>query len=280
LFCLILLIGAILGFFYTFLGGEPFFYIKNEDTRLNGFFLSTFSNSYTLNIIRPSGIYDEPGALSFVVCLIVAGRKLLGKSNKHSWTLLILGFITLSLAHFIFVVCFLIEEMKGSNIKAIFRLILFAVLLFFIIFFSSLKEVFDIFFFARFKIEDGQMAGDNRSALIKNALEYLDFKTFLFGLDVDCIVRPEICSQKGYNQFGDNPFGPLVWGGITLTLPYYLVSLFSAFYGFLKINFIYVGIFLLLLQRVDVMSYGYGLLIALIVIIGIKSSKNYVPTSC
>jgi hypothetical protein len=276
--CMILLVGALLGFIYTFFGGQPIFSIKNEDTRLNEFFLTTFSNTHILNIIRPAGIYDEPGALSFIVCLVVAGRKFLNKSNKKSWILLILGFITLSLAHFVFVTLFLLQDMKKYNLKSVLLFLSASLALYGIIYFSFLKDVFDTFFFSRFKFENGEMAGDNRSALIKNAYNYLNFKTFLFGLDVDCIVRPESCLQKGYDQFGDNPLGPLIWGGITLTLPYYIISFMVFLKGVIKFNFVYIGIFLLLMQRIDVMSYGYALLIAIVLNIAFKSSKNYGST--
>jgi len=277
-FCMVLLIGALIGFIYTFFGGQPLFSIKNEDTRLNEFFLTTFSNTHILNIIRPAGIYDEPGALSLVVCLVVAGRKFLNKNNKTSWILLLFGFITLSIAHFIFVIFFLIQDMKKYNIKSIFVFSSVSIIVFALIYSTFLKEVFDTFFISRFKFENGQMAGDNRSALIKNAYNYLSIKTFFFGLDIDCIVRPEICLQKGYDQFGDNPLGPLIWGGITLTLPYYLISIIVFVNGILKFNFIYIGIFLLLMQRIDVMSYGYALLIAIILSIAFKTSKNYAST--
>ena len=140
---------------------------------------------------------------------------------------------------------------------------------------SALWDVFSQYFFARLKFEDGQMAGDNRSALVINAANYLNANVFLFGLDVDCIVRPAICQQKGYNQFGDNPLGPLVWGGITLTFPYYLIVFFSLFKGIKHVNFIYVGFFLLLLQRIEVMSYGYALLIAILTyVIILRHTRN------
>jgi hypothetical protein len=275
IFVMILVIGGMIGFIYTLAGGTKLFSIENEDTRSNGFYFTTFSNTYLGSIIRPSGIYDEPGALSFVICLVAAMRKLRGFSNGFTWGILIMGFFTLSIAHLIYVGLYLCQDMRKWNLKNISVFILAFFMIILLISQSVLWDVFSQYFFARLKFEDGQMAGDNRSALVINAVNYLNTNVFFFGLDVDCIVRPAICQQKGYNQFGDNPLGPLVWGGITLTFPYYLIVLFTLFKGIKHVNFIYIGFFLLLLQRIDVMSYGYALLIAILTyVIILKHTKK------
>lgn len=275
IFILILLIGGIIGFFYALAGGTELFSVANEDTRLNGFYLTTFSNSYLGKIIRPSGIYDEPGALSLVTCFIAALRNTLGFSRKTTWIILILGFVTFSAAHFIYLIFHLLQDMRKWNLKhlAIFVFIIVSGSL--AIGQSVFGGLFYEFLFWRFEVDDGQLAGDNRSALIINAYNYLDLKVFLFGLDVDCIVRPAICQLKGYDQFGDNPLGPIVWGGITLTFPYYLVVMIYLIKGVLKINFICFGLFFLLLLRAEVMSYGYALLIA-VVTFTIINQKKYI----
>lgn len=274
-FVLILLIGAFIGFFYTILGGTEFFSILNEDTRSNGFYLSTFSNSYVRGVIRPTGIYDEPGALSFVACIIAALRRIRGFSEKGTWTILILGFLTFSIAHLIYVVFHFIQDLKKWKFKNILFLVSLFVLILFLIIQSPYGVFFDEFFFARLKIVDGQLVGDSRSQLIINSYNFLkDPMVILFGLDVDCIVRPAICQLKGYDQYGDNPLGPLVWGGITLTLPYYSICLYLLYKGIKHANFVIIGCFLLLLQRVEVMSYGYSLLIMILVFIIFEHFKK------
>jgi hypothetical protein len=265
-FVLILLIGAAIGFFYTIAGGLELFSIINEDSRSNGFYLSTFSNSYVRGVIRPAGIYDEPGALSFVTCIVAAMRKIRGFSEKRTWLILILGFLTFSIAHLVYVVFHFIEDFKKWKFKNILFLISLFVLILFLIMQSPYGVVFDEYFFARLKIVDGQLVGDSRSQLIINSYNYLkDPVVILFGLDIDCIVRPAICQLKGYNQYGDNPLGPLVWGGITLTLPYYSICLYLFYKGIKHANFVIIASFLLLLQRIEVMSYGYALLISVLV---------------
>lgn len=273
IFILVLLIGGMIGFFYAFAGGTELFSIVNEDTRLNGFYLGTFSNSYLGKIIRPSGIYDEPGALSFVTCFLAAVRSTLNFSRKTTWIILILGFATFSAAHFIYVIFHLLQEMRKWKLK---QMIIFIVIILFgtvAIGLSVFGSLFYEFLFWRFEVDDGQFAGDNRSGLIINAYNYLNLNVFLFGLDVDCIVRPAICQMKGYNQFGDNPLGPIVWGGITMTFPYYLVVFYYLITGIQKINFMCLGLFFLLLLRAEVMSYGYALLIALVTFTIINKKK-------
>jgi hypothetical protein len=274
-FILILLIGATIGFFYTISGGEELFSIVNEDSRSNGFYLSTFSNSYVRGVIRPAGIYDEPGALSFVVCIIAALRKIRGFSEKGTWIILILGFLTFSIAHLIYTFFHFLQSIKNWKFLNIFYLISIFVIIFIIIIQSPYGIFFDEFFFSRLKIIDGQLVGDSRSQLIINSYNFLkDPLVILFGLDVDCIVRPEICQLKGYDQFGDNPLGPLVWGGITLTLPYYSICLYLLYKGIRHFNFIIIGCFLLLMQRVEVMSYGYSMLILILVFTIIENYKK------
>lgn len=99
---LLVLIGSVIGFFLVKSGLLPVGEFQNPDRRRNYFFLTTFTNTYSHNFIRPSGIYDEPGALSCIVCLVVFLRRELKQDEKLSWVLLVLGLITLSIMHAIF----------------------------------------------------------------------------------------------------------------------------------------------------------------------------------
>lgn len=93
----VLLIGCVIGFVYVLLGGEAIFQFANEDGRLNGLFLTTLSTSKVLRIIRPAGIFDEPGTLSFVICMIAALRHGLRMEKRTTWIMLSLGLITFSI---------------------------------------------------------------------------------------------------------------------------------------------------------------------------------------
>ena len=82
IFLQIILVMAIISFIYTLLGGEPIFSITNPDGRENHFLLTSFSNSFWSGFSRPSGIFDEPGTLSFFVCSVCALRQLFSLEEK------------------------------------------------------------------------------------------------------------------------------------------------------------------------------------------------------
>ena len=269
-----LLIGAVIGFLWALGGGDAIFSINNEDTRTNGFYLTTFSNTFVNGLIRPSGIFDEPGALSFIICMIVALRESLGMNRKVSWVLLILGFMTMSTAHAIFFVLYWIKIKWVSFKNAIISVMTVSIVLLLLTSFENPFATLVTYILNRFAIVDGGFVGDNRSALIINALNFLDLKTFLFGLDSDCILNLPSCASKGYLQYLGNPFTPLVHYGVFISLPYYLIIGYLMMKSIKNKNLIVFGVFLLLLQRPYVMSYGYAVLI-MIYVYSLRFKKNY-----
>ena len=262
LILMVMLIFSLVGFIYASLGYPPMFSIPNEDSRLNGFYLTTFSNTYLSGFIRPSGLFDEPGALSFFICMTVALRESFGMERKTSWTLLLLGLITSSIMHFIFMVIFLLKT-KFLSLKRIFNSFLKILAIIFILLFLE-HSVFNAIIsslISKFQLFEGRLAADNRSILFFNALDYLNLKVFFFGLDVDCMVNFDSCSLKGYEQYGENPLTLLVHWGIFLALPYYLVMTYLIIRSIINKDLVMFGIFLLLLQRPNIMSYGYAVII-------------------
>ena len=274
---IVLLIGGFIGLFYTLiLGGDAIFSFSNEDTRSNGLYLTTFSNWYVRGVIRPSGIYDEPGALSLIVCLIAAIREKINAPRRTTTLILIMGLITLSVAHVLFLICYLLEISKKSIFSSGFKFAVAFSFIFVVIYNSPFRDVFDEFLFSRFEVIDGRLAGDNRSALIENSINYLgNIEVLVFGLDSDCIANAEACRQKGYDQFGDNPLGPLVLGGITQFFPYYAVVVCLLGISIIKKSPIVFGSALLLLSRNEVMSYSYSLLIMIYVILVFNLTYEY-----
>ena len=263
-FLLILLIGAWVGFFYALLGGIPLFWVENPDGRQNFYYLTTFTNFNIGSLIRPAGVFDEPGALSFITCFISALRDRLRKPDKDTWRLLLLGLITFSFAHFIYFIIFSLKYVKLVNFKKTLLILSFVFGLSF--FFSSIipSGVDSEVFFSRFVVEDGVFAGDSRSGLFTSALERLDIISLFFGLDPDCILRVSLCESKNYGQFGETPAGLILLYGLFLSLPFFLVLFGLIKKLILERNLIFLGVFLLLLQRPYVMTYGYALLIILV----------------
>lgn len=262
---ILMLTGSVIGFFWAIGGGDAIFSIANEDGRENGFYLTTFSSTYLLGIIRPSGIFDEPGALSFFICITVALRERFGMNRKASWILMVLGLVTTSLAHVIFMVVYWVNTEWATFKRAIIGIVVVLAALFLLTTFENPIGTVLTLIFNRFQIVDGALAGDNRSILVMNALNYLDFKTFLFGLDSDCILNLEPCSSKSYEQYGENPLTLLVHWGILISLPYYLVLGYLIKDSIIEKNLLALGVFLLLLQRPNVMSYGYAVIIMIYV---------------
>ncbi len=83
-FMLVLLIGAIVGYTLAAAGAPPLGAFENTDGRANYFFYTTFTNTREENFIRPSGIYDEPGAFSFFVCVTAYLREATGRSRVEN----------------------------------------------------------------------------------------------------------------------------------------------------------------------------------------------------
>lgn len=256
-----ILLFAVVGVIYVFFGGEALFEILNEDGRKNGFYLSTFSNTYSLGFIRPSGIYDEPGALSFFVCIIIALREIFHLDRKLSWRLILLGFITSSLAHFIFFFLFSIHS-GAFRLRALIKLvpIVLAVVsaMYFIDSpFSALLHNF----FSRFEIIGGTISGDNRSELFLNAISYLDPSVIFFGLNGACILNLPECTPGMYVQYGENPLTLMVHLGLTLAWTYYLALIYLLIKSRGGNRWLVLGVLMLILQRPNIISYGYSPLI-------------------
>jgi hypothetical protein len=256
---------AIIGFLYAFYGGEPLFSIPNEDGRINGFYLTTFSNTYLLGFIRPSGFYDEPGALSFYVCFLVALREIFHLDRKLSWKLMLFGFITSSLAHFIFFILFCVH----SGVFRFKALIKFApVVLVVVGLLYYIDSPFAILldnFFSRFEIIEGSITGDNRSALLVNAYSYLDRSSIFFGLNPSCILNAPECMPGMYAKYGENPLTLMVHLGLTLAWVYYIALTYLLLKSRHDIRYIVFGVIILILQRPNILSYGYTILIVMFI---------------
>ncbi len=261
---LAMLVGAIIGLFYAFVGGSPLFAFTNRDGRMVQVYLTTLTNSQYQNFIRPSGLFDEPGALSFVICCLAALRHALGYDKKVTWTMLLLGLVTTSLAHMLYMVVHAINELSGSKhmLKALVVTIVVATALFALVtFVQPIQEIYANLLMAKFVVSDGRLVGDNRTDLYLNAVSYINPASFWFGIDARCAVGLCDWTQQGYAPFGENPLTLLVQWGLLISFPYYLGLAYLGITAFLRRSLIPIGVLLLLLQRPYTMSFGYSLLI-------------------
>lgn len=263
---LLLLIGSIVGFFLALNGLQPLFDVTNTDGRPNHFYYTTFSVMGWGNIIRPSGIYDEPGAFSFMICTIAALRHLHERDSRATWLMLAMGFITLSLAHLVYVVLHAAaERLRYRNVVGIVMALLPLLLV------TGYLGGFDFLekrLLSRAAITaSGEVVGDNRSGKMLNAADHLSAhpKSILFGADPSCRFEHDICREK-FPFMGENPLSPLVIHGIFISWPYYLAlaMLFSApLFG--RKYMVSLAFGALLLQRPYMIGIGYSLLGLLVV---------------
>lgn len=259
---LLLLAASVVGFILAKLGFDYTLKFKNPDGRWNYLYYTTLTNYVRGDFIRPSAIFDEPGTFSFVICLTAFFRFCLGRDFKLTWIILFLGFITFSLAHLIFCTIFLFaERFNAKRISFFLGLLLSAFLIFT---FTGFSSTISDKLLGRLEItEEGTVKGDNRTVLMGNALSEIEKKNeaVLVGLDPDCLFNVPVCKEE-YPLMGANPVTPLVFQGLFVSWPYYLLIILSCLslfvHGRSGLAFFAVG--LLFLQRPYLMLAGYSLL--------------------
>jgi len=274
---LVLLVGAIVGFVLALSGAQPLFEIANSDGKPNYFYYTTFTNKRFGSVIRPSGIFDEAGALSFMICAIAALRHLRGRDARTTWLMLGMGFITLSLAHVVYVLIHaMAERLRFRNVVGFVATLLPIMLL---VGYLGGFEILETRLLSRATItETGQLIGDNRSWRMVNAAEHLGAnpKSILFGADPSCRFNQEKCKEK-FPQMGENLLSPLAQQGIFISWPYYLtlaILFISPVFGRKYIVSFAFGA--LLLQRPYMVGIGYsliGLLVIATTIEGIVANR-------
>jgi hypothetical protein len=265
-----LLIGillSIVGFLYAFNSGEPLLTIVNPDGRDNSLYLTTMSGAQIGNIIRPAWVYDEPGAFSFIICATVALRHLLQMNARLSMILMIGGLITLSLTHLAITLIFLIARFGLFSALAIVASTA--------LFVQTLSPEIDDFrlVFDRLSIEDGRLAGDNRSDQLDNFSNIASLRIFVFG-DIECHDRPSrSCDEHG--DISSSPVTPLYYGGLYFLITQLVVhlALIGAFFRRRVYRLSAVILFLLLLQRPYFAGFGYGLITYLILFLMFKRER-------
>jgi hypothetical protein len=245
-------LGAMIGLIYAFAGGTPILSILNVDGRENLLYLTTMSNFEFAGVIRPSFIYDEAGAFSFLLCATVALREVLGKSRRMSYFLMLGGLVTLSITHILITVVFLFFRI--GFLRTLMSVVAIAVLLAP----AALERDELEFITSRFAIEDGQLAGDNRSSQIQNFLQVVNPRMILLG-DVACHTRVnQVCDEHG--DITSSPVTPTYKGGIVALLVQLTVhlTLVVAFIKSPRLRFSALAMSLLLLQRPYFEISGYG----------------------
>jgi len=251
----VFIIGAWFGFIYNLVGGQSLagIELKGGNSELE-FFLTTFSKrggvASVIGVIRPTAIYDEPGAFAFIICVVALLRHKIQLDKKMTWFLLIGGMITFSLSLYIYILFYIFSLLKIDRKSVKILPIVIAIILIMSTFLPKL-EFFDRLIINRFKVNKatGKLVGDNRSEAMELAINYIEPKMIFWGIDKLCIENVFECTYR-YGRFGDNPVYPLVSFGILLSWIYYLILLMLFIQGLRgRSNIVYLGLLLLFLQR-------------------------------
>jgi hypothetical protein len=265
-FTVTLLFGAWIGFFYTLMGGEPLLCIENPDGRSNCLYLTTFSNTDGLHfwkLIRPSGIFDEPGALSFFTILMVCLNELYDGGKPRSFVLLSLGLVTLSLTH---ILCFIAYATFFFRKKMIFILLACVLFMGSVVDSVSKDSLLYLNLLQRFTIsEDGRLSGDNRSNQIHEFFSLLDNNISRYGNN---IIVNDGGQDAGAIDQSANPFSIWYSYGLLMWITYATVLGVIAYHMFDRnksVQITSILLIMLLLQRPYIYSFYWGLAICTIV---------------
>jgi hypothetical protein len=270
-----MLIGAYIGFIYALIGGKPIWAIKNPDNRDSWLYLTTFTNARIGNIIRPSGLFDEPGAFSFFICITAILRNITKRSLKVTIAILIFGFITLSLAHFIFFIFYIlsISIKKKSQLRFIFAIFIASAAFF------SFTKIGNIIFsnvYNRIKInlDINNSNKDIRFLQLQNAYEAIskgNISNILFSIDPYFMDKDHFIPRESYPRMGENVLSPLAYYGIVISWVYYCYLIYLIYIGFKKKEHsIYLGLAALLMQRPNITTIGYSAIIILPIFMKMK----------
>lgn len=252
---MILIIGAWIGFTFKLVGGRSLFSLQLLGGEYNlDLFLTTFSKvggiSEIAGVIRPTGIYDEPGTFAFILCSVALLRHKLKLKKRNTWILLLGGLVTFSLALYIYVLFHIGSYFKWNKIIIRNSFIILVIILVLVSILPDLG-LFDTLILSRLEYDEstGQFVGNNRKEAWDLAISYINPEMLLWGIDELCMYDPLGAAQK-YGRFGDNPLYPLVSFGLLLSWIYYVILILLFVIGIRKkFNFVYIGLALLFLQR-------------------------------
>lgn len=248
-FAAILLIGGAIGMAYAASGGQPLLELQVGD-RATELYLTTFSLARSGDFVRPSGIFDEPGAFAMFIGLITIFNDVLRKNLRLNLLLVVLMIFTGSLAGLLLAVLYFLFSNGASTYRKKSMVVLGVLALSFLVvqsvFPSNLvSQALETFYTDRLRIEDGRFVGDNRSNQISD---------FLKLVDNEILIRGEKASELVYetSDMSSNPFSITFGYGLIISIPYFAILawlLVVAMSGRPGATYASLGLLLLLLQR-------------------------------
>ncbi len=261
-YTLVLLVGGLIGISYAMVGGSPLFEIE-VGYRTTYLYLSTFSFAFMGDIIRPSAIFDEPGAFAMFVTIVTIFNDTLRQNRKLNNALIVLIAFTGSLFGLFTSALYLIAS-NAMRVQLKRNIVLVAALCagFFIVPIvapsNPISQTLDTFYADRFVIEDGRFVGDNRSNQVQEFFEIVDDRMLLEG-----VKKRGIADKISYDQ-SSNPFSIIFGYGFIIWLPYAILLLWLIFVTFqnrFHNAYASIGMLLLLLQRPYLYNMSWSILI-------------------
>lgn len=288
----ILLVLAVFGWIsmtYFYRGGESLLTIQTPGQPVT-LYLATLAVPTGGLIMRPAGIFDEPGAFAFFISLCAACRMLLGLPRARTWQLLVAGLTTLSLALVIFIFVVGVGELvrfgkkqrapisaRAKRRARMLGLFAFAAVIWFVVEYHKEILVVGEFLFIRLRpsSEAGRLIeGDSRTADFMTSLGHLDLRTILFGIDRSCFTDLGTCYAMDFGG-GSNPLSPIVMRGLLSQFLYYFVLVVLLAYSIRGPNrAVYFAVMLMFLQRPYVLSFGYSTWAVLALLINEKMRSH------
>jgi len=252
-FMFVTLIFAVIGFLYALSGRPPQFFGISDDGRGYYWYLTTGAVETGMfgNIIRPQGIYDEPGGLSYVLCTLCFLRLFTKRRDSVTFALMLLGNITFSMIHMMLFALFIAHLAIQYRMKKIFAVYALVIITVMAAVYLPVREYANEHLFARFAVTQGiGFAGNNRAYTMGNALQLAKENRypFVWGLPRD--ERGLTAMDRSW-IYGHNPLAPALKFGIFASWLYYFYLMYFVMCGVVdRRNFlIYLSILLMFLQR-------------------------------
>ncbi len=248
-FTLVLLVGGVIGIVYALVGGQPLFAVP-VGYRTSYLYLTTFSFAFVGDYVRPSGIFDEPGAFAMYVAIVTMFNDTLRQNRKLNNALVILMVFTGALAGLALAAWYLVSSNAGSlrkktNLFGIAALAAIFLVLPVLAPSNTVTATLDTFYSDRFEVQDGRLVGDNRSGQVENFFQIVD---------AEMLLRGARSTTQVYDteDMSSNPFSITYGYGLIISLPYFMLLLWLAGItikqGF-RNSYASIGLLALLLQR-------------------------------
>ena len=231
---------------------------------------------------RMSGFFLEPGQFSFYICATVACRELLDFPRGQSIAFAIIGMLTMSLAHLVFLIIYCVHLLCESSVTKYSRFYLLIGLSF--VGLGLASGALDWMYERSIHILSAPETWQ-RFVSFTYTLNLLDggFQDFLFGperhLSARIYLEHELLSVESGptgHIYGENPLTPIIYGGLLASWPYFLIILFAIQQTIYRRRYslVLLGIALLALQRPYILEFPYTFIYGLVLSLYLLKSNQ------